>query len=91
MPMSIADLRPAAVADALKFPRVREVNGKPILWGQDFTGKVHQCEGARVTPDHFMVWTLCEIDVPPGKAWEGEEGDTVTCPACLAAMANPDR
>ena len=53
---------------------------------------VHACEGAKVLPQIFLLWTKCGHDVPAGKAYilRHDEGThDITCPKCLAAIECP--
>lgn len=67
----------------------RTIDDKPIRW-TDKTGLVHACEGADVHPGVRLLWTLCERDVPAGKAWHPKRGDhyemCMTCTARLNAV-----
>ena len=44
-----------------------QLNGQPIRW--EFKGVTHIVEGADVHPGIRLLWTVCEIDVPAGKAF----------------------
>jgi len=43
---------------------------------------IHLCEGGEAAPGEYVVWTLCEIDVPANKSFKSEE--MATCPKCKA-------
>lgn len=60
----------------------RQINGRPIMWtGRGFT---HAVEGADMHPGVRLLWTVCEIDVPAGRAFLPGDNDKVDCPACLS-------
>ena len=57
-----------------------------ILWN-DGT-RIHACEGDRMVdnnPNTFLVWTLCNKDVPASKGYVGEHSDA-TCEDCQEAI-----
>ena len=44
---------------------------------------IHLCEGSRIhenSPDTYLVWTKCGIDVPAGESFKSDE--CITCPDC---------
>jgi hypothetical protein len=44
---------------------------------------IHQCEGAQIVsgnPGTYVVWTLCDKDVPANQSFKSAE--TPTCPRC---------
>jgi len=50
------------------------------LWeSQD--GLIHLCEGGEAVPNEYIVWTMCNIDVPANKSFKSEE--LATCSKCL--------
>lgn len=69
----------------------REINHRPIHW-QSGNGTVHACEGCYVSYPlgrTRLIWTLCERDVPAGKAFlpatpPHGAWQPVNCAACLA-------
>jgi hypothetical protein len=63
---------------------IREKNGQPIWW-TDRKGVTHICEGAYVTRQEFLLWTLCGRDVPANSARTAGDQDHVTCSGCLLA------
>ena len=50
-------------------------------------GLIHACEGGQVANNRstYVVWTLCEIDVPANQSFKS--GEKVTCPKCLEAQS----
>ena len=46
-------------------------------------GLIHACEGGQATIDqkNYLVWTLCELDVPANKSFRSNE--EITCPKCV--------
>lgn len=68
-----------------KMPRTfSEFRGRPILW-RDQDGEVHVCEGSEMHPGIWLLWTLCQKDVPANAAFHADPGDQVTCEKCLKA------
>ena len=52
-------------------------------------GKIHACEGARMVvhdPGTYIIWTLCEIDVPPNCSFISTE--KITCQDCPKRKEN---
>ena len=60
----------------------------PAYWDDGKT--IHACEGAKIfaSADIFLMWTKCRRDVPAGQAYV-VDGETVTCPKCLASIECP--
>ena len=48
---------------------------------EDQNGLIHLCEGGEVVPNEYVVWTLCEIDVPANQSFKSKK--LPTCPKCL--------
>lgn len=61
----------------------RRVDGREIFWRDD-AGRIHACQGANVHPGVRLIWTLCERDVPAGKAYTSDPPQIVSCSACAA-------
>lgn len=59
---------------------IRRINDKPILW-TDRAGVTHICEGAKLHPGVFLLWTDCQKDVPANAAHTGGEHEAI-CPKC---------
>lgn len=64
----------------------RTINDKPIFW-IDKSEWNHSVESAWAHPGVRLLWTVCEIDVPAGQAFQSVEF-VVTCKACLAVLAS---
>ena len=50
---------------------------------------IHLCEGSRIhenSPDTYLVWTKCGIDVPAGESFKSDE--CITCPDCCILIRN---
>ena len=43
---------------------------------------IHKCMGSEVVPGEYLVWTLCDMDVPANKSFKSETLDA-TCSICL--------
>jgi hypothetical protein len=57
---------------------------RPIYY--DDGAVIHECDSGVLDRGVRMVWTKCDIDVPPDEGFTVEGGSIeVTCPACLAA------
>ena len=47
---------------------------------------IHRCDGDTVN-GNFLLWTLCDIDVPAGEGFRIPSGEEeTTCPRCLQAL-----
>jgi hypothetical protein len=53
-----------------------------LQWTDD-SGVVHACESCIAAPGIRLVWTRCEIDVPPNGSHYCDNPRDVTCEACL--------
>jgi hypothetical protein len=54
---------------------------KNLLWRDPETARVHAVEEATLAMGGMLYWTRCGLfDVPPGRAWSGDEA--LTCAAC---------
>jgi len=54
------------------------------LW-EDRKGVIHLCDGSRLVDSDkntYVVWTICEIDVPANESFKSEEQPT--CAKCMA-------
>ncbi|MDF2809971.1 MAG: hypothetical protein K0S56_1002 [Microvirga sp.] len=65
-------------------PPVRTISGRAILWTDD-AGTTHSCLRSEAVPGEFLVWTDCQIDVPPNEAHLAGPGEVATCTECRAA------
>jgi hypothetical protein len=61
----------------------RTIAGRAILWVDDL-GTTHSGVRAEGPPGVYLVWTDCQIDVPPNAAHTAEPDELVTCPECRA-------
>jgi hypothetical protein len=64
---------------------IREIKSRPIWW-QDKAGNTHACEGDDVHRGIFLVWTLCQRDVPANAAFLPATDDRLSCPECLSVL-----
>jgi hypothetical protein len=59
-----------------------------LLWNDGQC--IHAAEGDRMVDQDkrtFLVWTLCEKDVPANRSHKGDHSDT-TCDECLAGNSS---
>jgi hypothetical protein len=62
------------------------INGKEMRWS-DQRGLTHVVVGADIHQGVRVLWTLCDRDVPGGKAWLLEPGDAhELCMTCMRRM-----
>ena len=61
------------------------VSGETAIYYDDEQG-IHLCEGSQVHPDVFLVWTLCEKDVPASQGYRTSQPPFITCEDCLRVM-----
>ena len=50
---------------------------------EDGKGIIHSCEQTEAHPGIILVWTKCDIDVPPNKSFKSNS-ETFNCVACGA-------
>ena len=49
---------------------------------------IHVCEGAKVHPGVFLVWTLCQKDVPANQGYTTDQPQPITCGECLKTISD---
>lgn len=66
-----------------------DTQGRNHLYEQG--GVMHACVGARMAerdPGTYLVWTLCQKDVPGGTSFKSRE--SVTCRDCIERLDRQD-
>jgi hypothetical protein len=66
----------------------RTINGQPIRW-RDLSDIVHACEGTYAPDGVALLWTLCQMDVPPRAVFAPQRPrDDVSCAICERHLKN---
>lgn len=65
---------------------IKSIPDGPYHLYQDNRDVIHACEGNEVHRGVYLVWTLCELDVPANKSFKSWE-----CPTCMDCALKLDQ
>jgi hypothetical protein len=66
---------------------MREIK-EQVYW-EDCEGIIHLCDNFMATPNDRLVYTRCEIDVPPNEGFIAKgKKPSITCNMCIALGAD---
>jgi hypothetical protein len=66
------------------FPKDSQRPEIPHIYWREMSGIIHACESGPI-PDGFLVWTLCQLDIPPKRAYTASNA-VITCAQCRSEV-----